>query len=327
MEKPYTGDPDADSSGPPTLNIPTEVCEHIIDMLYSTYPSDTVKDLVTLHNCALVCRAWRVRSQKTLFYRVRLSDSTSLHQLSAILDTGRHLRHYVYEVELTGYHLHTTTSIFALFPVIFAQKLPNLKQIYVAHLSESSAKWYRRKSESDPPKLKPLPYIPLHPRFPAFLSSFTSVSVLYLAWTTFRSFNEFARMIHGLPNLEALSCDSVRWIVPGVDFMPGQPDWAAGRSAILPPFAPKIRRLHVGSPIVSILVLLLTSSKLTDIAEFGVEKLTRTRGRHLAGLDLTIPLSFGVDEQDNGMCSPASGTVAEFLTLTAGHWQAAGSPT
>ena len=142
MEKPPTGDPDTDLSGPRTLNIPTEVCEDIIDMLYSTYPSDTVKDLATLRNCALVCRAWRVRSQKTLFYRVQLSDSTSLHQLSAILDTGPHLRDYVHEVELTGYHLHTTTSIFALFPVVFAQKLPNLKQIYVAHLSESSAKWY-----------------------------------------------------------------------------------------------------------------------------------------------------------------------------------------
>ena len=316
MEKPSAGDPDADSSGQPTLNIPTEVCEHIIDMLYSTYPSDTVKDLATLHNCALVCRAWRVRSQKTLFYRVQLSDNTSVRQLSAILDTRWHLRDYVHEIELTGYHLHTTTSIFALFPVIFAQTLPNLKQIYVAHLSESSAKWYPRKSESDPPKFKLLPYIPLHPRFPAFLSPFTSVSVLYLAWTTFRSFNEFARMIHGLPNLEALSCDSVRWITPGADFI-GQPGWAA--RIVLPPFAPKIRRLHVGSPIVSISVLLLTSSKLTDIAEYGVEKLIRTRGRHLAGLDLTIPLSVNVDKQDNGMCSPASGTVVEFRTLTVGH--------
>ena len=147
MEKPSTGGPDADSSGSgqPTLNIPTEVCENIIDMLYSTYPSDTVKDLSTLHNCALVCRAWRVRSQRTLFNSVQLSDNTSLRQLSTILNAGQHLRDYVHEVELTGYHLHTTTSIFALFPVVFAQNLPNLKQIYVAHLSESSAKWYPRK--------------------------------------------------------------------------------------------------------------------------------------------------------------------------------------
>ena len=145
MEKPSTGDPDADSSGPPTLNIPTEVCEPIIYLLCSISPSDAVKDLATLHSCALVCCACRIRSQKMLFYRVQLSDSTSLHQLSAILNAGQHLRDYVYAVELTGYHLHTTTSIFALFPVVFAQKLPNLKQIYVAHLSESSAKWYPRK--------------------------------------------------------------------------------------------------------------------------------------------------------------------------------------
>ena len=229
------------------LHIPTEVCESIIDMLYSIFFRDTRGDITTLHSCALVCRAWRVRSQRMLFYRVLLSDITCFHRLATILDAAQYLRDYVHEVQLAGYHLYNTGNIFTLFPVVFARKLPNLCAVTIRHLdaNESSSP-----KTPDPPKSRFLPYIPLHPHFPAFLSSFTRVSYLFVQRTTFRSLSEFARMLHGLPNLERLSCDGVRWINPGgshpdADFTK-QPDWMPGRRALpSPPFAPKLRELMV----------------------------------------------------------------------------------
>ncbi|KAI1783774.1 hypothetical protein LXA43DRAFT_868211, partial [Ganoderma leucocontextum] len=174
---------------------------------HSAYTRDTLENIATIHSCAFVCRDWRVRAQRMLFYKVQLSDTTSLHQLSTILDIGQHLRSYVHQVELTGHHLHTTASIFALFPAVFAGKLPNVKEILIRHILPNTT-WFSRTSDL-PAKAKALPYIPLHPRFPNFLSSFTAVSVLFLDETMFRSFSEFARMLHGLPNLEDLLCISV----------------------------------------------------------------------------------------------------------------------
>ena len=255
MDQALTLSVDVDRSRPPVLHIPTEVCESIIDMVYDWWAS-TDERLVyirTLYSCALVCRDWRIRSQQTLFYSVRLSSSASFHRLSTILDSAQHLRDYVYHVELTGYHLHYTTSTFALFPVVFAEQLPNLERIDVEHLGGTDETWFPR--TPDPPKARSLPYIPLHSRFPTFLSSFTSVSTLGLNYATFRSFTEFARMLHGLPNLEQLSCVFVRWITaggahPGAD-LTREPDWGAERH-IIPLFAPKLRELVVRAAIVMI---------------------------------------------------------------------------
>ena len=252
---PFNLGSNADSSVPPALHIPTEVCESIIDMLYSNDLEPTLRHIATLHSCALVCRAWRVRSQKILFYKIQLSNSKSFHKL-AILDARLHLRDYISEVELTGYHLHTTTSIFALFPAVFARKMPNLDRIDVVHLSEVSTPLFPRKL--DPPKFKSLPYIPLHPCFGVFLSSFTQVLVLCLGFTTFRSYTEFVRLLHGLPKLEELNCNFVGWTTTGGSHPHGanltrQPDWAAGRS-VIPPFAPKLQRLLVRSLIIFVSV-------------------------------------------------------------------------
>ncbi|KAM5545177.1 hypothetical protein V8D89_001288 [Ganoderma adspersum] len=169
---------------------------------------DALDNIATLRSCALVCHDWRVRSQRMLFYKIQLSDTISFHRLSTILDDDHRLRGYVYQVELTGHHLHYTTSIFALFPVVFAGKLPNLEQVDVVHFSETE-----------------------ETRFPK--------AVIF-------SFTEFARMLHGLPTLEKLACISVRWITPGgshpgADFTKPH-DWTAGRHSF-PPFAPKLRKL------------------------------------------------------------------------------------
>ena len=136
---------------------------------------------------------WRVRSQKALFYKVWVMDSTSLHRFTVILDEGQHLRGYVYEVMLMGYHLHTTASVFAMFPTYFGKRLPNLEQIYVIHMYEGQVTWLP--STLAPPNTSSFPYIPLHPRFPAFLSSFKAVLNLSFYHTTFHSFVEFIRIL------------------------------------------------------------------------------------------------------------------------------------
>ena len=41
--------------------LPIEVCENVIDMLYSVVLRDQVEHTRALHSCALVCRAWRIR--------------------------------------------------------------------------------------------------------------------------------------------------------------------------------------------------------------------------------------------------------------------------
>ncbi|PIL32984.1 hypothetical protein GSI_05102 [Ganoderma sinense ZZ0214-1] len=275
-------------SKPPLLHIPTEVCENVIDMLYDLHTYITRENISTLHSCTLVCRAWRVRSQRMLFYQVQLADATSFRRLSTVLDHAPHLRDYVFQVELTGYHLHYTTSIFALFPAVFTGKLPNLFHIDVVHFDDTEESNFSKTLDS--PKAKALPYIPLHPRFPAFLSAFTAVSVFYLQDTTFRTFSEFARMLHGLPNLEQLTCNSVRWIAPGgshpdADFTK-QPEWAAGKDT-LPSFAPKLRELY-----------------LFNIALYGAKRLIWMREPHLTRLSLAIPVSSDPEELADGMCHP-----------------------
>ncbi|KAM5545227.1 hypothetical protein V8D89_001338 [Ganoderma adspersum] len=276
MFESFLGASDVKSTPQSSRFIPTEVCENVIDMLYSGYVFETREDIVTLHSCSLVCRAWRVRAKRMLFYKVQLSDSSTLHRFSAVLDFGQHLRAYVREVVLTGYYLQTTISILALFPALFAGRLPNLWRIAIAHLPETMA-WFPRPSDPLVPKSRPLPYIPLHPRFPVIFSSFAAVSSLVIHDATFRSFSEFTRMLHALPNLEVLLCDSVRWITtggshPGADLTMAPPIHTAEKR-ILPSFAPKLRMLH-----------------LRDMHTYGAERLIWTRGPHLTALEITIPL-------------------------------------
>ena len=253
MKKIFANNPTADSSRRPALYVPTEIYENVIDMLYSQHTRDTLSNIATLNRCALVCRAWRVRSQRMLFYKIQLSAGSSLHRLIATLDSGQHLREYVHEVVLAEYYPHAPSSIFALFLAVFAGKLPNLRtidiilQLHSTETEETSELYPDRPNRQE---FKPLQHaVPLHPRFPTFLSSFRTVSSMCLDGITFRSFTEFARMLRGLPDLEDLGCHSVRWITLGGSQTPDsdftrQPDWADER-CVRPPFAPKLRWLHV----------------------------------------------------------------------------------
>nr|VWO97954.1 Uncharacterized protein [Ganoderma boninense] len=240
--------------------VPVEVCEHIIDMLYSE--SDVAEGLeytATLHSCALVCRAWRVCAQRTLFYSVHLINVASLYKFAAVLKTSRHLEVYVYEVTLSGRSLHTTASMLSPFIAIFPDaKLPNLQRLAVLSVP-SYASWYpsTAHSASISPKARPLRHMPLHSHFSTWLSAFTTLSRLEFEGTYFRSFGEFTRMVASLPNLRSLVCTVVKWNTLGGEF-PGQT--TDGTDAwSRPPFPLKLESLMVrSSPTVK-----LHNSKLT----------------------------------------------------------------
>ena len=306
MAKPLTpGKPHMDPYPPQAPhNIPIEVCENIIDMLYSLWTEDTLKNITTLRNCALVCRDWRVRSQRMLFYKVQLSQTSSFYKFSAILNSGQHLRDYVHEVELTGYHLHTTTCIFTPFPAVFAHKLPKLKKIEVFSLLERFATWYPR--TSDPPKFKSLPYMPLHSHFQLLLSSFTTVSSLYLEETTFRSFTEFARVLHALPNLDYLSCRSIHWTTSGGSHpnadLTKQPDWTAGR-CVLPPFAPKLQNIRVRVQYIDHFGIVFTVFPAVRHGELWCESVDMHKG----------PLSNSVRNDDTSIAQHGGGSMRYVL--------------
>ena len=222
-------------------HIPVELCEHVIDMLYSDVVAEQVGYRDALHCCALVCRDWRIRAQRRLFYCVVLDSSRAVQTFSAVLITGPHLCDYVYEVTLTGRTLHTTASPLSLFPIALYKRLPRFRKLIVTHIAHGTA-WYPRSTMEL--SEKQLECIPLHPRFSTFLSSFNALSHLSLFNVTFKCFGDFARMIHSMPCVQRLECYGVGWLALGplLPFM-NPPDESIENH--LPPFAPMLNRLAV----------------------------------------------------------------------------------
>ncbi|TBU38684.1 hypothetical protein BD309DRAFT_994290 [Dichomitus squalens] len=70
---------------PISRHIPVDVCENIIDQLYSAFNvSEQVEYVSALRRCALECKDWRVRSQMRLFVSVILHDIAALHKIAAL---------------------------------------------------------------------------------------------------------------------------------------------------------------------------------------------------------------------------------------------------
>ncbi|TBU27022.1 hypothetical protein BD311DRAFT_761205 [Dichomitus squalens] len=249
---------------------PVEVCENIIDMLYSLLIVERLENTRTLHHCALVCRAWRVRSQRNLFYSVILHDLPALQKFSAVLDNAPHLCDYVYEVTLVGRALHTTTSPLSLLPIALCGKLPNLQEVTIIRVCEDED-WYPSASESE--SAKSLQYLPLHPRFAVYFSAFTTVSRLHIVDITFGHFNEMARMINSLPALQTLHCVGVRCVTLGP--LPFNMKLRAdGIHAPATPFAPKLQKL-----------------RLYRVDIRCVRRLVSACGPRLTELSVTVPFS------------------------------------
>ena len=221
--------------------LPIEVCENIIDMLYSQRWADQVDHVHALHSCALVSRDWRIRSQRNLFYSIVLHSTEALYKLAAVLDNGPHLCGYIHEVTLIGRTLHTTASPLSLFPVVLYRKLPRLNQISVNHVP-AGEEWYPRTSELAPAKL--VEHLPLLPRFPLFLSAFSTVTKLFIANVTFRHFNDFLGMVHVIPSLQHLLCANSSFKAFGPLPMYARPPTGTDDPCARP-FAPGIQELEL----------------------------------------------------------------------------------
>ncbi|TBU38944.1 hypothetical protein BD309DRAFT_970812 [Dichomitus squalens] len=212
-------------------------------MLYSLPIVERLENTRTLHHCALVCRAWRVRSQRNLFYSVILHDLPALQKFSAVLDNAPHLCDYVYELTLVGRTLHTTTSPLSPLPIALRGKLPNLQEVTIIRVCEDED-WYPSASESE--SAKSLQYLPLHPRFALYFSAFTTVSRLHIVDITFGHFNDFARMITSLPAFQLLECTRVRCVALGP--LPFSMKSRADEiHAPARPFAPNLQELRLWS--------------------------------------------------------------------------------
>ena len=225
---------------------PVEVCENVIDMLYSFSLRDQVEHTRALHSCALVCRAWRIRSQRNLFYSVVLRDTEAVCQLAAVLDNGPHLCGYVHEAFLLmGHTFYTTTNPLLLFPIVLHGKLPKLRKFHVQSVIIGDERYPRL---SIPETAKPLEHLPLHPRFPRLLSAFTALNRVHVYDITFRHFNDILAIVNALPSLQQLSCVSVRCMTLGPlpMYARQQTDVDHPRAR---PFAPNLRILDLVCPL------------------------------------------------------------------------------
>ncbi|KAI0800463.1 hypothetical protein C8Q74DRAFT_415195 [Fomes fomentarius] len=191
---------------------PTEVYESVIDAVYTdrtgSYGTFSTS-CRTLRSCALVSRAWRPRSQRWLFHTVELSDATTLYKFAAGLEASPPLAGYVRVLHLIGHLLHNPRSVVALFPAMLMGKLPNLHSLSIIRVVEHGGRPVACLGSSEPTQCstqKTMPYLPIHPRFPAVLSQFTAVNQLYLYSVSFPSFGTlFAPCLH---SVTCATCDA-----------------------------------------------------------------------------------------------------------------------
>lgn len=194
-------------------HIPVEVCENIIDQLYAYFSlSNQVENVRALRSCALVCKDWRVRSQMRLFYSVVLREAAAVHRFAVALGTGPHLREYVHEVILIGRRMQMTTSPLSHFPIVLHGKLPRLRTLHITQAGDSEDS---KPEVSRPGTARRLRYVPLHPRFPLFLSAFTTITTISITSMKFQCFSDLAKIAIALPGLQRFLCMDVRCVTLG----------------------------------------------------------------------------------------------------------------
>ena len=197
-------------------HVPVEICENIIDQLYSPYEIwDQVEHVRALRRCALVCKDWRVRSQMRLFYSVVLHDLAAVYKIAAVLETGPHLRDYVHEVTLVGSTMHTTASPVSHFLIALYRKLPRLEDLRITRQDDVSHWTLHAHQGVEPGTEKQLQFLPLHPRFPVFLSAFATIARLVIFRVTFQHFGELLKVTTSLPELQDLYFERVQCAILG----------------------------------------------------------------------------------------------------------------
>ncbi|TFK79362.1 hypothetical protein K466DRAFT_505691 [Polyporus arcularius HHB13444] len=178
--------------------LPIEVCERVIEAVYTDWYYSVSMSLATLSSCALVCRAWRPRAQRVLFDYVLLRDKDALYDFAELLDASPELGTYVHTLELRGY-LHVPYSPVVLFLTALRGKLTNLAVLYI----------YGGEKE--------LPFLPIYRYFPSLLTSISHIRRLDFADVRFPSFGDFARFLNTLSNLKELYCYRISWAVLGLE--------------------------------------------------------------------------------------------------------------
>ncbi|RDX43749.1 hypothetical protein OH76DRAFT_1183293 [Lentinus brumalis] len=200
---------DGVAPGPPRL--PIELCERVIEAIYSERFYLVSEALTTLARCSLICRAWRPRAQMILFTYVLLKDKQMLHRFAALLDSAPHLGRYVRTLSLRGHH-HRPDSTVVLFPTVLRNRLPSLVRLSIA---EEQAATPEVDSEPSPVK-KPPPCLPIHPRFSSLIAPFAHVRELNLSNTNFPSFGDLCRILDRLSGLREILALSVSYNVLGL---------------------------------------------------------------------------------------------------------------
>ena len=193
--------------------LPVEVCERIIEHVYSSRQDLIPAMRATLCNCALVCRAWRPRAQIILFKRVEVRDKDSLYRLAELLhSTSGDLGSYIRTLDIRG-HLNVPQSPAVLFPSVVGRRLANLSRLTITGFGCNNGPrdghCSRLGSKTE------LPCLPVHPYFPSLMSPVSHIHRLSLTMLTFPSFADFARVLATLRNLRYLWCQTVSWTALG----------------------------------------------------------------------------------------------------------------
>lgn len=202
---------DANGVATEAPRLPIELCEKVIEGIYSERFYLVSDALATLSRCSLVCRAWRPRAQMILFTYVLLKDKEMLHRFAALLDRAPHLGRYVRTLSLRGHH-HRSDSIVVLFPTVLRRRLPSLVRLSIA---EEQAAPPDVPSEPSANK-KPPPCLPIHPRFSSLIAPFAHVRELNLSNTNFPSFGDLCRILDPLTGLREILALSVSYNVLGL---------------------------------------------------------------------------------------------------------------
>ncbi|TFK80055.1 hypothetical protein K466DRAFT_605658 [Polyporus arcularius HHB13444] len=168
-------------------NIPVEVSEHVIDMLWD--------DKDTLRACALTCRAWVPRSRLYLFRSITLRERPTVYALADLLDTDESIQHLIQTV---GVKLDKHTLLLDSFFAVLGRRLPRLHELSFTGRSLGR------------------PFFPHITRRTCLLASFTtSIASLSLQSVILRSFNDLARLLCTLRHLRHLNLNHTTWLNDG----------------------------------------------------------------------------------------------------------------
>ncbi|PCH38743.1 hypothetical protein WOLCODRAFT_149683 [Wolfiporia cocos MD-104 SS10] len=176
---PTEGDP---SSRP--LQLPTEICEMIIDWMW-----DRTR---MLKRCALVCKAWTPRCRYQMQRQVALWSRSHVQGHARRARAQPHLLQQARSVFVVGAAKRSERGPvphLGTFAMMNAAKLP-----LVWRLDIQSAMW------------KPSDF---HPLVFVHLSAFSSLTMLRLVDVTFPKVRDFGRLVCALPSLVRLRCENM----------------------------------------------------------------------------------------------------------------------